>query len=217
MSPSAIVSLFPVLSFRLGVIRRGALSALLAIALLMVTSLLAGRPAWAAGSTGVELTQFGTQRVDEGVELNFSTRFELPRQAEDALMKGVPLYFVAEVALLRHRWYWRDVRIGHDTRSWRLAWQPLTRQYKVSTGAFNQTFPTLPEAMAWLRSVAGWRFADNKELDGDGGYYLEFSYRLDTSRPLQGFGLGTQAGFDLSIERTVNLNADFTAHLPITP
>ena len=53
----------------------------------------------------VELAQMATRRADDGLELTFSTRFELSRAAEDALHKGVPLYFVAEATVLRSRWY----------------------------------------------------------------------------------------------------------------
>jgi hypothetical protein len=171
---------------------------------------LAARPALAEG---VDLTQLSTQRTEEGLELSFSTRFELPRAAEDALMKGVAIYFVAEANVLRGRWYWRDARISRASRTWRLAWQPLTRQFKVSTGGLNQSFSTLAEALTSLRGVSAWRIAENRELEDDGRFYLEFSYRLDTSqlpKPMQ-IGLGSPQGWGLGIERTGNLGADFSA------
>ena len=162
---------------------------------------------------GVELSQFATTRAEDGLELSFSSRFELPRAAEDALLKGVPIYFVAEATLLRARWYWRDARVAHVNRSWRLAWQPLTRQYKISTGGLNQSFASLSEALSSLRGVSGWRIAEPRDLEDDGRYYLEFSYRLDTSqlpRPMQ-IGLGAPQGWGLGIERSVTLNPDFSA------
>jgi hypothetical protein len=171
---------------------------------------LAARPALAEG---VDLTQLSTQRTEEGLELSFSTRFELPRAAEDALMKGVAIYFVAEANVLRGRWYWRDARVSRASRTWRLAWQPLTRQFKVSTGGLNQSFSTLAEALTSLRGVSAWRIAESRELEDDGRFYLEFSYRLDTSqlpKPMQ-IGLGSPQGWGLGIERTVNLGADFSA------
>lgn len=162
---------------------------------------------------GVELSQFATTRAEEGLELSFSSRFELPRAAEDALLKGVPIYFVAEATLLRTRWYWRDARVAHASRSWRLAWQPLTRQYRISTGGLNQSYASLSEALASLRGISGWRIAEPRDLEDDGRYYLEFSYRLDTSqlpRPMQ-IGLGAPQGWGLGIERNVTLNPDFSA------
>lgn len=168
-----------------------------------------------ARADGVLLNQLSTERVDDGLALNFSTRFELPKPVEEALAKGVPIYFSAEAAVLRNRWYWRDARVARASRSWRLAWQPLTRQYRVSTGGLNQSYESLAEAVASLRGVSGWRIAEAKELEDDGRYYLEFSYKLDTSqlpRPMQ-IGLGAPQGWDLKVERTLNLNPDFSAKL----
>ena len=169
----------------------------------------------AARADGVELSQFATQRSAEGLELSFSTQFDLPHSVDDALHNYfVPVYFTADVALLRHRWYWRDARVANVSRTWRLAWQPLTRQYKVSTGGLNQSFSSLADAMALIRSQAGWLVADAKELEDGGGYYIEFSYRLDTSqlpRPMQ-IGLGATQGWGLSIERSYALNPDFSVH-----
>jgi hypothetical protein len=184
---------------------------LLAAALVAALTLLA-RPAQAQG---VELVQLSTQRTDEGLELSFSTRFELTRSAEDALMKGVPIYFVAEANVLRNRWYWRDARTARASRTWRLAWQPLTRQFKVSTGGLNQSYTSLSDALASLRGAAGWRIAESRDLEDDGRFYLEFSYRLDTSqlpKPMQ-IGLGSPQGWGLNIERTLNLAADFSSSL----
>jgi hypothetical protein len=179
------------------------------LARLLLLSLLVWAPARAEG---VDL-HISTERAEEGLLLNFSARYELSRPVEDALLKGVAIYFVAEASLLRSRWYWRDERIARVSRSWRLAWQPLTRQYRVSTGGLHQSYATLPEALASLRGIAGWRVADAKELDEDSRYYLEFSYRLDTSqlpRPMQ-IGLGSPQGWALSVERTLNLNNDLTS------
>ncbi len=178
-------------------------------ALLTLLFVLAPPPARAEG---VELTQFSTQRTEDGLELSFGTRFELSRPVEDALHKGVPLYFVAEVAVFRNRWYWRDSRAARVERSWRLAWQPLTRQYRVSTGGLNQSYASLDEALSFLRNVSAWHIADTREIEDEGRYYLEFSFRLDVSqlpRPMQ-IGLSSVPGFSLGIDQKRGLNADFT-------
>lgn len=194
--------------------RPAPLRATLLLGLALLLSLLA----LLVRAEGVELSQLATQRSEEGLELSFSTRFELPRAAEDALLKGVPIYFVAEASVLRNRWYWRDARAARVTRTWRLAWQPLTRQYKVSTGGLNQSYASLSEALSSLRGLSGWRVAEPREIEDEGRYYLEFSYRLDTSqlpRPMQ-IGLGSPQGWGLSVERTLVLNPDFSAR-PAAP
>lgn len=160
---------------------------------------------------GIELAQLATRRADDGLDLSFTTRFELSRAAEDALHKGVPLYFVAEAAVLRNRWYWRDARAAKAERTWRLAWDSLTRHYRVSTGGLHQSFPTLDEALNLLRGQSAWRIADAKDIEDGGGYYLEFSYKLDVGQlpRLMQIG-GLQSGFALNVEQKRNFAPDFT-------
>ncbi len=163
-----------------------------------------------AQAEGVELSHLAATRVDGGLELSFSTRFELPPGAADALHKGVPIYFVAEVSLWRPRWYWRDARVARESRSWRLAWQPLTRQYRVSTGGLHRSYASLGEALSSLRGVAGWRVAESGEMEEGQSHYLEFSYRLDTSqlpRPMQ-IGLGSPQGWALGVERRLRIEPE---------
>ena len=156
----------------------------------------------------IELTTFSVVRGEEGVLLSFSANFELPKSVEDALVRGVPLYFEAEASVLQSRWYWRDKRVARATRSWRLTYQPLTRMYRVSTGGLNQNFETLAEALDLLRRSSRWKIAEPGLLDADAQNYVEFSYRLDTSllpRPMQ-IGIGGEAAWSLSVERTQRLN-----------
>jgi hypothetical protein len=185
---------------------------LLAWALLLCACLLL---APAARAQGIELATLKAERDEDALSLSFNTVFELPRPVEEALQKGVPIYFTAEVSVYRNRWYWRDARIARVTRSWRLAWQPLTRQFKVSTGGLNQSYSNLSDALLSLRGVSGWRIAEKSELEDEGRFYLEFSYRLDTNqlpKPMQ-IGLGSPQGWGLNIERTLPLAADFSSSL----
>ncbi|MBW8830530.1 MAG: DUF4390 domain-containing protein [Burkholderiales bacterium] len=150
-----------------------------------------------------EFTEFEIVRNDEGVSLSFALRFDLPRGVEDALSKGVPLYFVAEIEVFRDRWYWRDKRITKASRVWRVAYQPLTRKYRVSFGGLNQNFDSLNDALVNVRRVSGWKIAEKDQID-DGRHYVEFTYRLDTTllpRPMQ-IGIGGQPEWTLLVEKT---------------
>jgi len=161
-----------------------------------------------ARAQGVELATFDVVRNEEGVLLSFSANFELSRGVEDALIRGVPLYFEAEVSLLQSRWYWRDRRIAHATRSWRLTYQPLTRMYRIGTGGLYQNFDTLAEALDSLRRNSRWKIAEPGQVEDDGRYYVEFSFHLDTTllpRPMQ-IGIGGEAAWSLSVQRTQRLN-----------
>lgn len=158
-------------------------------------------------SQGVELTNLSIQKLDAGLTLDFSTRIALPGAVQDAVQRGVPLYFVAEATVWRNRWYWRDERVARASRSWRLSYQPLSDSWRVSLGGLAQTHATLQEALSSMSGAARWKIADPSQIDPDERHYVEFTYRLDTSqlpRPMQ-IGIGGQADWSLGVERTVRV------------
>ena len=159
-------------------------------------------------SAGVELSNIEVNRVDDGLALNFSVRFELARVLEDALLKGIPLHFVAEAELIRERWYWRDKRITRASRAWRLAYQPLARQYRVSFGGLNQNFDKLSDALAAMRRVSNWKLADLRDIEDGASHYIAFSYKLDTTllpRPMQ-IGISGVPEWNLRLENKVRFD-----------
>jgi hypothetical protein len=173
--------------------------------LLAALWLLAAAP---AAAQGVELATLRASRDDGALELEFAARVTLPRAVEDALQRGVPVYFVAEAQLLRRRWYWRDERVARVSRQWRIAYQPLTSTWRVGLGGINQSLPTLAEALAAVSRSSGWKLADAGQVDPDSRYTIEFNYRLDTSQlpgPMQ-FGLGGPGDWAVGVERTLRLD-----------
>jgi hypothetical protein len=181
-----------------------------ALAEVLCIALVLGALAWprVARGQGVELATLQTTRAEGALNLEFAARISLPRAVEDALQRGVPIYFVAEAQLLRSRWYWRDERVARVVRSWRVAYQPLARFWRVGLGGLNQTYESLPEALNAASSSAGWKLADLAQLDAGGAYYLEFSYRLDTSQlpgPMQ-FGLGGQGDWAVGASRVIKVD-----------
>ena len=170
----------------------------------------AAAPAAMAQTQGqpIELTALKATREEGNLNLEFSVRLALPGTVEDALARGVPIYFVAQADLRRSRWYWRDERVARVSRSWRIAYQPLTGTWRVALGGLSQTHATLAEALGAATRSAGWRLADLAQLDGDKGYYVEFSYRLDTAQlpgPMQ-FGLVGQGDWAIGVERTLRID-----------
>jgi hypothetical protein len=185
-------------------------TALRFVTALLRTAALVWACQWAGGSAhaqGVELTRLVLQRQDGGLTLDFAARLALSHPVEDALQRGVPLYFVAQADVWRKRWYWRDAHIATATRTWRLSYQPLSNTWRVSFGGLGQNFPSLQDAMTAVSSSAHWKIADASQLEGDEKYYVEFTYRLDTSqlpRPMQ-FGITGSSDWTLGVERTVRV------------
>ena len=185
--------------------RRQAACALALGALLVET---AWRPAQAQAQ-GVDLSLVELHRRDGALLLDFAARLVLPRPVEDALLRGVPLYFLAEAELYRSRWYWRDQRVARVARSWRLALQPLTSSWRVSLGGLGQSFNALDDALVAVSRSSGWRLIELAQLDPGERYRVEFSYRLDTAQlpsPMQiSFG-GAASSWNLGVERVLSVD-----------
>ena len=162
----------------------------------------------AARAQGVELLTLQTSKFDGTLNLDFVARVTLPKAVEDALQRGVPVYFAAEAQMFRNRWYWRDERVARVSRSWRLAYRPLTSDWRVSLGGLHQTYASLDEALGAVSRSGGWKLIDADRLERDGSYYVEFSYRLDSSQlpgPMQ-FGLGGGADWAVGVSRTLRID-----------
>ena len=165
-------------------------------------------PTPAAAAEQVELTALDLTRDEDGVFLNYTVDLELSRSVEDALNKGVPLFFVAEAQVFRDRWYWRDRRVADVVRVWRIVYQPLTSSYRTSFGALTQTFATRTEAMAAISRAGRWKIAEPGQIEDGSRHYVEFSFKLDTSllpRPMQ-IGVAGQPDWQISVTRTLRLN-----------
>ena len=173
-----------------------------------VGAALVGAPLPAAAA-GPELSVFDVSRDEEGVHLSYAVDFDLGRSVDDALMKAVPLFFVAEAEIFRDRWYWRDRRVAHAIRTWRIVYQPLTSTYRVtSVGGLSQTYSTRADALASTSRTSRWKIAEAGQIEEGAHHYIEFQYRLDTAelpRPMQ-IGISGQPDWQLSVKRTQRIN-----------
>lgn len=147
------------------------------------------------------------QRDDRVLELAYNLRLELPRTLADALQRGVPLHFLVEARVRRVRWYWRDATLAEGQRTWRLSYQPLTRQYRVAaTGGLSQSFDTLEEALGLVRRAGRWPIELRDEPELSAQYEIDFSLRLDVSQlpgPVQ-IGLGSRAALEATQTRRLH-------------
>ena len=170
-------------------------------------------------AAAAELTQLNLERADDGVYLSAVVRFELPAVVEDALVKGIPMFFVVEADIYQNRWYWTDKRVANATRTIRLAYAPLTRRWRVnivnglinSSGGFratlNQNYDTLTDAMSAVQRLSRWKIADSAEVEPDVVHKLEFSFSLDLSqlpRPFQ-IGVAGQKDWKISVQHNERL------------
>ena len=177
--------------------------------------------AQSSANSQVEVTELRLERAEGALLLQSTLRLDLSSTVEDALQKGMPIYFVTEAELMRDRWYWYDKKIGVIARHYRLAYQPLTRMWRLNVtrdaigavglaSSLSQTFETLPEALAAIRRTVNWKLADVADLDSDNKYTLIFKFRLDVSqlpRPFQ-MMVGSQSEWNLTTQKTLRLFSD---------
>jgi hypothetical protein len=135
-----------------------------------------------AGAEEIEVRDTRLAATEDGIVLNADFELDLTSRLEDALAKGVPLYFVVEFEIYRPRWYWLDERIGTASRSTRLSFHALTRTYRLTTGALHQSFATLDEALRTLSRVREWQVLGKDALKSDASYAAFVRMRLDTTQ-----------------------------------
>ena len=182
--------------------------------------LLTASGAWAQTSVA-ELTELRAERRDAALYLTAQLKLELAPAVEDALVKGLAVHFVAEAELMRDRWYWYDRKVGTATRYYRLAFQPLTRRWRLNVsnepisgaglaGGISQSFENLADALAVIRRQSGWKIAEMADGSTDARQYVAYRFWLDISqlpRPFQ-IAAGNQAEWSVSVAKQMRLTAD---------
>jgi hypothetical protein len=193
----------------------------LALWLAGILMLIGGLPSARAEGNPVEITRLQVERAEDGVFLTAQIKLELPTIVEDALSKGVAMFFVAEADLLRDRWYWYDRKVSTAARHIRLAYQPLTRRWRINVSpepignvglgvSITQNFDSLDDALQSVQRISRWKIAEAGTAEPEARHSVEFRFRLDMSqlpRPFQ-IGVVGQPEWNLAAARSVRLNTE---------
>lgn len=150
--------------------------------------------AWAAE---IDITNPQLAAGDDGYVLSADFKFDLTPRLEEAVTKGVVLYFVADFELTKGRWYWLDEKLASRSQTYRLSYHALTRQYRLSTGGLHQSFATLSDAVQVLSRLRNWGVIERGEKSIRVGepYEAALRLRLDVTqlpRPFQITALGNK-------------------------
>lgn len=168
-----------------------------------------------------EVSLLRLERTHEGIDLYATVRLDLPPAVADALEKGIPMVFLAEAEITRSRWFWADKKVASAQRHMRLAFQPLTRRWRLNVAsgplsnnnlglALNLNFDSLNEAMATVQRISAWKIADSAQVDADGSYKVEFRFGLDVSQLPRPFQIGAfgQSDWKVSASATRHLGPE---------
>lgn len=168
-----------------------------------------------AQSSAAEILPLQFERAGDVVLLSTSVRFDLPTAVEAALLKGVAMIFVAEAEVFRERWYWTNKKVASAARHMRLAYQPLTRRWRLNVAsgaitsaglgmALNQSFETLHDALAVVQRLSRWKIAELSDLDLEQRHQVLFRFRLDVSQLPRPFQIGTLGQADWNISASAS-------------
>ena len=136
----------------------------------------------AASAEGIKIKSAELERVDNDWLLNATFQIELTPGLEDAVQKGVVLYFQTEFDLTRSRWYWFDEKPALAIRQTRLSYQPMTQQYRIASEGLTLSARTMSEALQTVGSFGGWRVIDNNQIDPSKSYTAALRMTLDLSK-----------------------------------
>lgn len=153
------------------------------------------------------------EQMDDGLWLSTQLEFDLPRGIEDALNKGIPVDFVARAEVVRNRWYWTNLSVRSAQRRMRLSYQPLTGRWRlnVTNGeagdlaqglSLNQSFESLPEALATVRRFYRWRIGEAADVSASTQHWVRFRFELDVAQFLRPLQIGTLGQSDWQLVLT---------------
>jgi hypothetical protein len=136
-----------------------------------------------AHAEGIDIASATLESTDEGYKLAMNVDFELNRGLEDALMRGIPLYFTTEVEISRPRWYWFDDRAVSTSQTIRISYNVLTHQYHAAIiGHLQRSFATLDDALSMVRRPPRWKVAARGDLKHGETYNVAVRVGLDVER-----------------------------------
>ncbi len=130
----------------------------------------------------VQLKTVSIESNEEGIQLNADFELVLSSALTETIRKGVPLYFVVEFELTRGRWYWLDDVLIRATRERRVAYAPLTEQYRVTTSGISQNFTNADDVRRVISRIRSWTIAEKGRLKPGEKFDAAIRFRLDTSQ-----------------------------------
>jgi hypothetical protein len=156
--------------------------------LLLVGVLAFALPALAADKTAVR--QAAIRAVPQGYVLDAETDIVLNRTLEDALGRGINLYFRFELELSRPINWWLDDAIAEPERKLRIYYHLLLRRYVVESGYVTRTTATLGEALSLLGRIKDWQVLERGALVPGRRYDARLRLRLDTTQLPKALAIG---------------------------
>ena len=148
---------------------------------------------------GISVKSATLEPVEDGWQLGAEFDIQFNPRLEEAVNRGVPLYFVVEFELTRPRWYWFDEKPVQFSQTYKISYTPLLRQYRLSVGNVYQNFTRFEEVTRVLARLRGVQIADRNAFRKDVAYQAAIRMRLDTAQLPKPFQLNAIASRDWTL------------------
>jgi len=150
-------------------------------------------------ATEISIRNLQLVSSDDGYSLVADANINFNTRLEEAVNKGVVLYFAADFELTRPRWFWLDEQIISRSKSFQLSYHALTRQYRLSTGALHQSYASLDEALSVLSHLRHWQVLEKGEVKAGQIYVAGLRLRLDLTQMPKTFQVSALANRDWNL------------------
>ncbi len=166
-----------------------------AVAVLLITGVFAP----GARAEGIEVASAAIEHGDDGWNLDAAFDVQFSPRLEEAVNRGVPVYFIVEFELSKPRSYWFDEKTVQLSQTYKITYTPLLRQYRLTVGNVYQNFTRFEEVTRVLSRLRGWHVADKGALKKDEVYQAGIRMRLDTAQLPKPFQLNAIASRDWNL------------------
>jgi hypothetical protein len=153
----------------------------------------------AAMAEGIGVRSATVENGADGWQLDGEFDITLGPRLEEAVNRGVSLYFVVEFEMARPRWFWFDEKPVVLSQTYKISYTPLLRQYRLSVGDVYQNFSRIEEVTRVLSRLRGWHVADSGAFKKDQVYQASLRMRLDTAQLPKPFQLNAIASRDWAL------------------
>ena len=157
---------------------------------------------WAPAAHADTIPVKSAELIAEGENYVLNAQFDVAFNPtlEEALQKGLSLYFVFEFELSRPRWYWLDEKLVAQSVQYRISYSPLTLQYRVTSGLLSQQFASLDEVEHLLSRVASRPVVAVDALTKGARYDAAVRLRLDVTQLPKPFQINALASREWSLQ-----------------
>ena len=153
------------------------------IIVVIAFSLIAIFPSTSFAEGDIYINSAKIDRSGNYYRLTTTQSFDLSDNLKDTLHRGIPLYFKTEIELTSRQLLWFDMTALSKTRTTRLSYNVLTRQYSVYiSGSLQRSYRSLNSAISAIRYQPSWAFAYISELSDVETYEVAVKISLDVSQ-----------------------------------